>query len=108
VGFGYPTGIKAVILDNVLHVPSVAAFVRAWAYFSPGTGEIYLDDVSCTGNESRLIDCQYPPIGEHNCVHYEDAAVTCYSCKCVTVETSVAGNKLECNESEKCQIMKLN
>ena len=38
---------------------------------------IWLDNVRCTGTEARLIDCPARPIGEHNCVHSEDAGVRC-------------------------------
>ena len=35
--------------------------------------------MKCSGTESRLIDCQNIGIGNHNCVHSEDAGVTCLS-----------------------------
>ena len=35
--------------------------------------------MECSGTESRLIDCQNSGIGNHNCVHSEDAGVTCLS-----------------------------
>ena len=38
-----------------------------------------LDNVGCTGTETRLIDCPNNGIGIHNCVHSEDAGVTCQS-----------------------------
>ena len=36
---------------------------------------ILLDNVQCTGSESRLIDCTYSAV--HNCAHSEDASVNC-------------------------------
>ena len=45
--------------------------------FANGAGQIWLDDVACTGNELTLISCSHPPLGQHNCVHSEDAGVRC-------------------------------
>ena len=45
--------------------------------FLGGSGSIHLDDLNCTGHESRLIDCPHSGIGVHNCVHSEDAGVRC-------------------------------
>ncbi|XP_028833197.1 neurotrypsin isoform X2 [Denticeps clupeoides] len=52
---------------------------RAWvrAYFSPGSGAILLDEVSCTGNELSIEQCPKNAWGEHNCLHSEDAGVSC-------------------------------
>ena len=51
------------------------AVVRGSAFYGQGTGPIYLDDVACVGNESRLSDCAYT--SQHNCVHGEDVGVQC-------------------------------
>lgn len=44
-----------------------------------GTGQIVLDNLFCTGTESRLVDCPNNGLGVHNCVHSEDAGVRCLS-----------------------------
>ena len=43
-----------------------------------GTGQILLDDLHCTGEEQKLLDCQHNDIGIHNCQHNEDIGVACY------------------------------
>ena len=47
------------------------------SFYGRGNGGIYLDDVSCSGNEQALINCSHRGIGVHGCTHSEDAGVMC-------------------------------
>ena len=38
---------------------------------------IWLDDVACSGSESRLTDCGHAGIGNENCLHFEDVGIVC-------------------------------
>nr|XP_060631504.1 macrophage receptor MARCO isoform X1 [Anolis sagrei ordinatus]XP_060631511.1 macrophage receptor MARCO isoform X1 [Anolis sagrei ordinatus] len=44
---------------------------------SPGSGQIWLDDVHCTGKENTIVSCPKRIWGQHNCGHNEDAGVEC-------------------------------
>lgn len=47
------------------------------ARYGLGTGEIWLDEVSCLGNETSIDQCNKEKWGQHNCGHAEDAGVDC-------------------------------
>ncbi|XP_052809331.1 deleted in malignant brain tumors 1 protein-like [Mya arenaria] len=51
------------------------------AYYGEGNGPIWLDDVTCQGNETVINLCMFRPWGQHNCVHKKDVGVTCRACK---------------------------
>lgn len=79
---GCPTAIKA----------------TGWANFSAGSGRIWMDHVSCRGNESALWDCKHDGWGKHNCTHQQDAGVTC-SGKTYTNKSSLY---MKCFVGKKC------
>ena len=48
------------------------------AFFGQGLGSIWLDSVTCTGNESTLASCGHLGVGvTRSCHHFEDAGVIC-------------------------------
>ncbi|KAM3603145.1 uncharacterized protein V6R79_017242 [Siganus canaliculatus] len=54
-----------------------ALTAKSGAYFGQGQGDIWLDDMGCLGNETSLLHCRHPSLGENNCGHGEDAGVVC-------------------------------
>jgi len=63
------------------------------ASFGEGSGTIYLDNVICTGSESRLIDCSYDS-DTSDCGHHEDAGVRCVPCKSIGTVTLRFGGEI--------------
>ena len=49
------------------------------AHFGAGGGQIWLDDVDCSGSERSIVNCPHSGWGVENCVHDEDASVICSS-----------------------------
>lgn len=45
--------------------------------FTIGIDMIWLDDVECNGTEVTLASCLHNGFGVHNCIHIEDAGVSC-------------------------------
>ncbi|KAM9305403.1 scavenger receptor cysteine-rich domain-containing protein DMBT1-like [Gastrophryne carolinensis] len=46
-------------------------------FFGPGSGKVWLSDVSCTGKESDLWQCKYQMWGNPFCDHNSDVGVIC-------------------------------
>ncbi|XP_049646406.1 deleted in malignant brain tumors 1 protein-like [Suncus etruscus] len=53
------------------------------AHFGPGSGDIFLDNLQCSGLEHFLGQCAHSGWSEHNCGHHEDAGVICSALLCV-------------------------
>ena len=55
---------------NASYAPHVAAYGQ-------GSDLIWMDDVTCQGDEASLFACTHAGWGVHNCNHSEDASVVC-------------------------------
>ena len=67
----------ASVVCRQLGFPVTGAVPFSNAAFGQGTDPILLDNVACSGTETRLANCSHNGIGIHNCAHFEDAGVRC-------------------------------
>ncbi|XP_030201695.1 deleted in malignant brain tumors 1 protein isoform X2 [Gadus morhua] len=51
--------------------------IKPAAYYGPGRGNVWLDDLECFGNETSLMQCKHRHFGRSRCNHMEDAGVQC-------------------------------
>ncbi|XP_071375300.1 scavenger receptor cysteine-rich domain-containing protein DMBT1-like [Centroberyx affinis] len=55
----------------------LALEVKLGAFYGPGSGDILMTDVNCTGSEDSLNKCPHSRLGKQKCGHHEDAGVVC-------------------------------
>ena len=67
----------SVVCHQLGYHSAVAAFDTLTDVFGKGSGFIWLDEVSCNGSETKLIQCSSKGLGVHSCTHDQDAGVIC-------------------------------
>ena len=66
------TSSNSLVVCRQLGFPGALSFTN-----QVGTGQIWLDDVACSGTETALRNCQHRGWGTHNCGHGEDLFIRC-------------------------------
>ena len=56
---------------------TIGTMIFGLAHFGEGSGNIWIDEAACTGEEQTLLECPANPIGVSNCAHLEDAGIRC-------------------------------
>lgn len=51
--------------------------IQSIALVGEGTGQIWVDDLDCTGEEHDISGCTFPGWGINDCSHPEDVSLIC-------------------------------
>ncbi|XP_062572842.1 adhesion G protein-coupled receptor B1-like isoform X2 [Saccostrea cucullata] len=71
------TDREAGVICHMIGATRENASVRKFSKFGNGIGSIWLDEVSCIGNETSIVDCSHTMWGINDCTHAEDVGVIC-------------------------------
>ena len=72
---GWDLNDAQVVCRQLGFASAIAA--RRRGYYGWGSGQIWLDNVNCTGTEPTIEHCSLRGWGIEYCYHYEDAGVQC-------------------------------
>ncbi|XP_067661777.1 uncharacterized protein [Haliotis asinina] len=64
---------------RALGLPTNYAYVVPTSFFGSGSGEIWVDELQCSGSEASIDSCPRSTWGVHNCNHDKDVGIICAS-----------------------------
>ncbi|XP_061176832.1 adhesion G protein-coupled receptor L4-like isoform X2 [Saccostrea echinata] len=82
------TDREAGVICHMIGAMRENASVRKFSKFGNGVGSIWLDEVSCIGNETSIVDCSHTMWGINDCTHAEDVGVICVPHSDTTINPS--------------------
>ena len=97
---GFTTEAAQVVCRQLgLADPVGASLLNTYGqYYGDGSGQVWLDDVSCRGNETSLSHCTHSQWREHSCGHDTHVFLTCFGqLYCMQVTTSCNDGLCPCN-----------
>ncbi len=78
--------LKFKFFDTHRYTSAVIAYNwkdSSYSHFGDRDGQMWLDDMRCTGSETRIEDCPHAGWGNNNCIHNlpfsEQAGVMCFN-----------------------------
>ena len=72
---GWDFNDAQVVCRQLGYGPPIAA--RSKAYYGQGSGQIWLDNLNCSGNEITIGECPHAGWRMHDCEHNKDAGIEC-------------------------------
>ncbi|XP_078616879.1 uncharacterized protein LOC144885086 isoform X2 [Branchiostoma floridae x Branchiostoma japonicum] len=68
----------AEVACRMLNLGAPVNFTDDTSYYGPGTGDIKMASLECSGNETSLFSCPYLGTGHHSCSHSNDVGLLCH------------------------------
>ncbi|KAL4229913.1 Scavenger receptor Cys-rich [Mactra antiquata] len=84
--------VDATVICRELGFSGSGHIAHSEAFFGPGSGHIWMDELKCTGTEKSVRDCPFAGWGIEDCSHSEDASVTCIEIEDFNIPTVSSNN----------------
>ncbi|XP_071128570.1 scavenger receptor cysteine-rich domain-containing protein DMBT1-like isoform X5 [Mytilus edulis] len=81
----------ATVICRMIGYHSGRALNNTVGIFGEGTGQIWIDELQCSGTETSILHCGYTTI--HDCIHSEDAGVICEEAPPADIQIELVGRE---------------